>query len=87
MADDTYYSGYPTRPIGGGNPYWACIHCGRSDPEINGRLEGHGEGCSWAVAKAEEVRLATPPKIKIVTRVPPKVRGHQPRLPRSARST
>lgn len=42
----TYWSGYDTRPIGGGNPYYCCVGCGRSDPEINGDIEKHGEGCS-----------------------------------------
>ena len=52
----TYWSGYDTRPIGGGNPYYCCVGCGRSDPEINGDIEKHGEGCS-EVAK---LRARTP---------------------------
>ena len=81
----TYYCDYPKEPIGRGNPYWACSSCGRADPGINGRLEGHAEDCSWRIAKTEEIRLATPPKIKIVRRVPPKGPGQKSRLPRSAR--
>jgi len=48
---DEYYSDYPTRPIGGGNPYYCCAHCGRSDPEINGRLEGHAPDCEYRLEK------------------------------------
>ena len=29
---------YETEPIGGDNPYYRCVHCKRSDPEINGRV-------------------------------------------------
>lgn len=43
----TYFN-YPNEPIGGGNPYYRCCACGVSDPQINGRLEGHLPSCSWA---------------------------------------
>ena len=52
----TYYSDYPNEPIGGGNPYYRCQHCGVSDPEINGRLEGHRESCEYRLKKEAEVR-------------------------------
>ncbi len=41
------YSGYATEPIGDGNPYYRCIHCKRSVPEINGRLEKHDVDCQY----------------------------------------
>ncbi len=47
MDNDLYWD-YPNEPIGGDNPYWRCISCGRSDPEINGSLEGHLASCQWA---------------------------------------
>lgn len=45
----TYRTDYPSVPIGGDNPYYCCADCGVSDPEINGRLEGHRSFCSWAI--------------------------------------
>jgi hypothetical protein len=84
----TYYSDYPSKPIGGGNPYYACSHCGRSDPEINGRLEGHEPNCAYRIAKQAElpskgiVIKTTPNKpTKIVT----VLTKPSHRLPRSAR--
>lgn len=44
---ETYRTDYPKKRIGGRNPYYKCARCGVSDPEINGRLEGHRESCSW----------------------------------------
>lgn len=46
---EKYYNDYPTEPIGGSNPYHCCAHCGVSDPEINGQLEAHAEGCEYRV--------------------------------------
>lgn len=42
-----YYTNYPSVKIGGTNPYYKCSSCGISDPEINGRLEGHSSECEW----------------------------------------
>lgn len=53
-----YYSDYPTEPIGGGNPYYRCAHCGRSDPEINGSLEKHLSWCEYRLAKEAEIAQA-----------------------------
>lgn len=44
----TYRTDYPKKRIGGGNPYYKCAKCGLSDPDINGRIEGHRDSCSWA---------------------------------------
>lgn len=49
--DSTYYCDYPTEPIGGGNPYYRCAHCGVSDPEINGSLYKHMEWCEYRKSK------------------------------------
>lgn len=46
-----YYNDYVQEPIGGGNPYNRCIHCHRSVPEINGRLEGHSKDCLYRATK------------------------------------
>jgi len=54
-----YYSDYPSSPIGDGNPYYACDDCGISDPEINGRLEGHTFWCSWRKEQERKLKLAT----------------------------
>jgi hypothetical protein len=51
MKTEKYYNDYPTRPIGGGNPYYCCASCGRSDPQINGKLENHNDGCKWVTQK------------------------------------
>lgn len=48
---------YETRPMGGGNPYQACIGCGITDPAINGRISGHGANCSEMARKADEHAL------------------------------
>lgn len=55
------YHDYPNKPIGGGNPYWCCIACGASDPQINGTLSGHFAGCKWALEK--RVTLAKQPQV------------------------
>jgi hypothetical protein len=34
---------YETEPVGGGNPYWRCISCKRTDPQIS--VDGHRRGC------------------------------------------
>lgn len=47
----TYFHDYETEPIGGGNPYYRCVHCKMSDPAINGRLEGHRSECAYRLAK------------------------------------
>jgi len=36
---------YDNEPIGGGNPYCACVGCGKSEPDINMRISGHSSGC------------------------------------------
>ena len=46
-----YHIDYPSVKIGGDNPYYKCAACGVSDPEINGRLEGHRSDCEWASNK------------------------------------
>lgn len=55
-----YYSDYPTKPIGGGNPYSCCAHCEVPTPEINGSLERHQEWCEYRKLKQlkEELELA-----------------------------
>jgi len=50
-----YYSDYETEPIGGGNPYYRCIYCKRSDPEINGSLDGHESWCKYRQQKLLEI--------------------------------
>ena len=41
------YYDFPTEPIGHGNPYYRCVSCHRSVPEINGDLYGHLDGCEF----------------------------------------
>jgi hypothetical protein len=44
------FNDYETEPIGGGNPYHRCVHCQRSAPDINGRLERHEAHCLYRQA-------------------------------------
>jgi hypothetical protein len=47
-----YPEHYPNEPIGGGNPYWRCTYCGKSDPQISidrdKGNQGHYGNCAWA---------------------------------------
>jgi hypothetical protein len=55
---ERYRSDYPTKKAyGSGNPYYACAACGRTDPDINGRLEGHEETCAWRLEQTKDARL------------------------------
>ena len=54
-----YHHDYESEPIGGGNPYWRCVECKRSDPEINGRIFGHASWCPYRLRK--EAEAATHP--------------------------
>jgi hypothetical protein len=47
--DQEFRTDYPREPIGGDNPYWRCSCCGKSDPAINGRVDGHWADCSWRI--------------------------------------
>lgn len=57
--DRVYYTDYPTKPIGGGNPYHCCSYCGVSDPAINGELNGHHSYCEYRIQKEKELYLDT----------------------------
>jgi len=57
MKNEVYYSDYENEPIGDNNPYYRCIHCKISDPEINGRLEGHAEWCEYRIKKEQELKI------------------------------
>ena len=52
-----YYNDFPTIPIGGSNPYHKCLYCGRSVPEINGRLERHADWCEYRINKEMELKI------------------------------
>lgn len=54
---ETYDTGYPTVPIGGGNPYWCCQYCRRPDPQINGILENHLSTCEYRQRRELEIQL------------------------------
>lgn len=56
MEEKTYYHDYENEPIGGGNPYYRCVHCKISDPQINGRLEGHSKYCEYRLQKEKELK-------------------------------
>ena len=44
---EKYYDDYPKEPARGGNPYYCCSYCGKSDPEINGEIKNHHEWCEY----------------------------------------
>lgn len=46
-----WFDDFPTEPIGRGNPYYQCVHCKLSVPQINYRLEGHDEWCKYRIDK------------------------------------
>lgn len=48
------YSEEKMEPIGGGNPYRCCVYCKRSEPEINGRIEGHDPWCKYRLSHEHE---------------------------------
>ncbi len=52
-----YYNDYPTKPIGGRNPYQCCAYCSVSIPAINGNLENHLEWCEYRRLKTLEQEL------------------------------
>lgn len=49
--------GYPTVPMGGGNPYYCCQYCGLTDPQINGILENHLSTCEYRQRRELEIQL------------------------------
>ena len=46
-ADELYDDNYEKEPIGGLNPYYRCVHCKISVPQINGRLKNHAKWCKY----------------------------------------
>lgn len=44
---DKFNMDFPAEPIGGGNPYYRCVSCKRSVPEINGNPRRHESWCDW----------------------------------------
>lgn len=60
-APPRYFDDYPNEPIGDGNPYYRCVLCGVSDPEINSRLEGHRKSCAYRLRVEAELAAATAP--------------------------
>lgn len=50
-----YFTGFETEPVGGGNPYYRCIHCKRSVPQINGQLDRHDADCKYRQAVEQGV--------------------------------
>jgi len=53
----SYFTDYPTEPIGGGNPYSRCVYCKISVPQINGDLEKHDYDCQYRIAKEKKLEL------------------------------
>lgn len=50
-----YLTDFKKEAIGNGNPYQRCVHCGRSEPEINGNVFNHLDDCEYRVKKLEEL--------------------------------
>lgn len=67
QLDQEYHSDYENEPIGGGNPYWRCVHCQRSDPQINMKVSNHLSSCRYRQAKelaAIRKLIAAKPSLK-----------------------
>ena len=54
-----YYDDYPKEKIGKRNPYYCCIYCKRSAPEINGTLSKHSIHCQYRIMKEKELGVPT----------------------------
>lgn len=52
-----YDANYPKKPMGGGNPYYACAYCGITDPQINGNVKNHSSFCEYRKLKEFGVAL------------------------------
>lgn len=50
-----YDSNYENQPVGGGNPYYECIHCHQTDPSINGYIFGHSNNCLYVEKRLREI--------------------------------
>lgn len=53
-----YDDDYPTEAIGGGNPYYRCVSCKRSSPEINGNIDKHAPWCDYRISKIKKIPSA-----------------------------
>jgi hypothetical protein len=53
----SYDADYPKKPMGGGNPYYACAYCGITDPQINGNIKNHSTFCEYRKFKEFGVAL------------------------------
>lgn len=51
-----FYDDFETEPIGGSNPYYKCVDCGISVPEINYTLDGHADRCAYRLRKEAELK-------------------------------
>lgn len=50
--NEQYDTGYPTEPTQDkNNPYWQCVYCKRTDPEINGNIKNHSPWCTYRQSK------------------------------------
>ena len=67
MENEVYYGDYENEPIGGGNPYYRCVHCKISDPEINGALKRHAPWCEYRLKKEQEIKEKQSVNIKAGT--------------------
>jgi len=52
-----YDDNYEKEPIGGGDPYYRCVSCKRSTPEINGDLSKHEVWCDYRIKRQLEINL------------------------------
>ncbi len=50
-------------PIGGGNPYWQCRYCDKTNVQISidrdNSYQGHHTSCSWARSQKELAPLVS----------------------------
>lgn len=53
--EELFYWDYPSEPIGGGNPYYRCVSCKVSAPQINGKLENYLSCCEFRIENEMKV--------------------------------
>lgn len=41
-----FWAGYNREPVGNDNPYYMCVGCKKTDPEINGDIDNHHDDCT-----------------------------------------
>lgn len=63
------YTTFPSRKIGGNNPYYCCSYCGVSVPVINGNLKNHQENCEYRIREEKKLLEAEKMDLNVLKKV------------------